>query len=290
MNAGMDRIDESLTCPKPDLYLLYLYLLVEQQQDPEEETKRKTPIKDANRQLSGVRELTSFVVWRVDKFLALGLLIRMPVAAMATLITPLLLFTLLLKVGYSSGWGIDGISPADGDLYSDTGGTIGFSTLGRLHFDFDVYTLNLPLDVLDGYLSLHRELHAYEESCVTYGDSVSYNAQLVEADATSAIVERLQANGHEIEAGDRQNGVEVVVYVSEVEGSPQIYIDIPLGANQQGREGRSATMLRFRDAYLFLCTQSGARGGVVLTCMLAPVSLFFLRLRSCHLAKSSSSE
>lgn len=179
---------------------------------------------------------------------------------MATRITPLLLFTFLLKVGHSSGWGIDGISPAAGELYSNTGGTIGFSTLGRLHFDFDVYTLNLPLDVLDGHLSLHRELHAYEERCVTYGDSVSYNAQLMVADATSAIVKRLQANGHEIEA-DRQNGVEVVVYVSEVEGSPQIYIDIPLGANQQqGREGRSATMLRFRDAYLFFMLRGG-RGG-----------------------------
>lgn len=188
---------------------------------------------------------------------------------MATRITPLLLFTfLLLNVGHSSGRGIDGIvTPADGDLYSGTGGTIGFSTLGRLHFDFDVYTLNLPLDVLDGHLSLHREVHAYEESCVTYGDSVSYNAQLVEADATSAVVERLQANGHEIEAdNNRQNGVEVIVYVSEVEGSPQIYIDIPLGANQQqGREGRSATMLRLRDASLFYAHKVVLAGGRVLT-------------------------
>lgn len=171
---------------------------------------------------------------------------RMPIATMATRIPPLLLFIFLLQVGHSSGWGIVGRNTAaDGDLYSDTGGTIGFSTLGRLHFDFDVYTLTLPSDVLDAHLSLHRELHAYEEICITYGDSVSYNAQLVEADATSALVERLQANGHEIEADDRQNGVEVVVYVSEVEGSPQIYIDIPLGANrQQGRAARSS------DAYL----------------------------------------
>lgn len=263
MNVGVDRNDESVTCPKRDLHMLTCCTTATTTMIGK---KQKTPIKDANRQLSGVGELTDFVVWGVDEFLTLGFLMRMPVAAMATRITPLLLFTFLLNVGHSSGRGIDGITAADGDLYSGTGGTIGFSTLGRLHFDFDVYTLNLPLDVLDGHLSLHREVHAYEESCVTYGDSVSYNAQLVEADATSAVVERLQANGHEIEADNRQNGVEVIVYVSEVEGSPQIYIDIPLGANQQqGREGRSATMLRLRDASLFYAHKVVLAGGRVLT-------------------------
>jgi len=89
------------------------------------------------------------------------------------------------------------------------GGTIGFATLGRLSYSFDVYTL---------------ELDGFQETLVTLGESVSYNAQLVKG--PDSLKERF---GLEFEIGS-----EFLVYVSEVEGSAQLYLDLP----SQDSEGR----------------------------------------------------
>jgi hypothetical protein len=70
---------------------------------------------------------------------------------------------------------------------ADVGGTIGFATVGRVNYHFDVYTLTLPaIDTLGGGAS-----GAFEETRVTLGESVSYNAQLVQAQWDSAVVESL---------------------------------------------------------------------------------------------------
>lgn len=103
------------------------------------------------------------------------------------------------------------------------GGTIVFSTLGRLSFDFDVYTLEFPTEFLSEDLP-----GGLVETRVTSGQSVNYNAQLVEAHWESAVGERLRSHGYGVGSGAV---VEVVVYVSDLEGSPQLYLDIPLPAN-----------------------------------------------------------
>jgi hypothetical protein len=104
---------------------------------------------------------------------------------------------------------------------ADVGGTIGFATVGRVNYHFDVYTLTLPaIDTLGGGAS-----GAFEETRVTLGESVSYNAQLVQAQWDSAVVESLRRHGHDLQGSEAP---ELLVYVSEVEGTPQLYLDIPL--------------------------------------------------------------
>jgi Tol biopolymer transport system component len=87
---------------------------------------------------------------------------------------------------------------------SEVGGTIAFSTVSRLSYAFDVYTL---------------ELDSLRETRETLGESVSYNAQLVKGSAS--LRERLGVD-------DSNADLEFLVYVSEVEGSPQLYLDLPL--------------------------------------------------------------
>lgn len=91
------------------------------------------------------------------------------------------------------------------------GGTIGFATLGRLSYSFDVYTLDLD---------------SFQEIRETLGESVSYNAQLVKG--SNSLKERF---GLEFEVAPS----EFLVYVSEVEGSAQLYLDLP----SQGQYPRS---------------------------------------------------
>jgi hypothetical protein len=105
------------------------------------------------------------------------------------------------------------------------GGTIGFSTLGRLSFGFDVYTVAVP-----------SEGKGRGELRVTGGESVSYNAQLVEGKKGSAVLERARRVWGENE-GDRLEGTELLVYVSEVEGSAQLYLELPM----QGRAWNSGS-------------------------------------------------
>lgn len=110
---------------------------------------------------------------------------------------------------------------------ADVGGTIGFSTLGRLNYDFDVYTLLLPKSEV-----LLADESVWEETRVTLGESVSYNAQLVEFQwGNSAVVERLKSHGHTLEGVGGSEALELLLYVSEVDGSPQLYLDIPMQAN-----------------------------------------------------------
>lgn len=98
----------------------------------------------------------------------------------------------------------------------EAGGSIGFASLNRLSMAFDVYTLNLQ-----------RDRALIKESRVTLGESVSYNAQLVQADKGSALLKRLKQRGdHTVEVGDEES--EFLVYVSEVEGMAQLYLDLPL--------------------------------------------------------------
>ena len=111
---------------------------------------------------------------------------------------------------------------------ADEGSIIGFSSLGRLSFDFDVYTLPVPNSEV-----LLADEWVWEETRVTSGESVSYNAQLVEAQwgNSSAVVDRLKSHGHTLEGVGGSEALELLLYVSEVEGTPQLYLDIPMQAN-----------------------------------------------------------
>lgn len=134
-----------------------------------------------------------------------------------------------------------------GIAVSDGGSTIGFSTFTRLSYDFDVYTVALPTtregrDELllrggfgNGNWSEQQQewVSVWEETRVTLGESVSYNAQLAVVKWGDSVVERLRERGYAFEGlaeGSAEEGVEVLVYVSEVDGSPQLYLDVPLGA------------------------------------------------------------
>jgi hypothetical protein len=117
-------------------------------------------------------------------------------------------------------------------------GTIAFTTHGRMHYDFDVYTVSLPSQFLSlgngsSYLQQQRRL---QETRMTYGQSVNYNAQLVSSSLASVpLLKTLHAHGFrnlletEKEEEQEQDAPQLLLYVSEMEGSPQVYINIPLG-------------------------------------------------------------
>ncbi len=75
---------------------------------------------------------------------------------------------------------------------------------------------------------------------MTYGQSVNYNAQLVSSSLASVpLLKTLHAHGfrnlletekEEEEEEQEQDAPQLLLYVSEMEGSPQVYIDIPFGA------------------------------------------------------------
>ncbi len=70
---------------------------------------------------------------------------------------------------------------------------------------------------------------------MTYGQSVNYNAQLVSSSLASVpLLKTLHAHGFrnllETEKEEEQDAPQLLLYVSEMEGSPQVYINIPLGA------------------------------------------------------------
>ncbi|KAG0586622.1 hypothetical protein KC19_2G104400 [Ceratodon purpureus] len=117
------------------------------------------------------------------------------------------------------------------------GGTIGFSTLGRLSFGFDVYTVELPGGGDGG--------GRFRETRVTGGESVSYNAQLVKGGRGSAILERLLREvGREGQDGGLEE-TELLVYVSEVEGSAQLYLDLPMQGSEENDLSRTRRKRRF---------------------------------------------
>jgi hypothetical protein len=119
-------------------------------------------------------------------------------------------------------------------------GTIAFSTFARPHFGFNVYTVALPSDVLS--LQNNSSSSSLQETRVTYGESVSYNAQLVSSSLVSAtVLNTLAAHGFRnlLKEEKKENeDAQLLVYVSEEEGSPHVYIDIPLGGGRgAGGEG-----------------------------------------------------
>lgn len=88
---------------------------------------------------------------------------------------------------------------------------------------------------------------------MTYGQSVNYNAQLVSSSLASVpLLKTLHAHGFrnlletEKEEEQEQDVPQLLLYVSEMEGSPQVYINIPLGAGgkvqSQDTEGIRRTM------------------------------------------------
>lgn len=122
------------------------------------------------------------------------------------------------------------------------GGAIGFATLGRLSYAFDVYTVALPGG--DGGEGTLRETR------LTGGQSVSYNAQLVEGARGSAALERLRRDGGD---GDSEE-TELLVFVSEVEGSAQLYLDLPLQGEGWtfGLASRLSDRLKFADVFTII--------------------------------------
>ena len=119
-------------------------------------------------------------------------------------------FAMVVALGFAAS-----AAGHEGDGGAALGGTIGFATLGRLSYRFDVYTVTLPEADGNG---------EFRETRVTRGESVSYNAQLVEGERGSAILEKLVGKVQDEEF----EGIELLVYVSEVEGSAQLYLETPV--------------------------------------------------------------
>jgi hypothetical protein len=134
-------------------------------------------------------------------------------------------------------WPVAAQQPQEGAVIE---GTIAFCTFARPHFGFNVYTVALPSDVFS--LQNNSRSSSLQETRVTYGESVSYNAQLVSSSLVSAtVLNTLAAHGFRnlLKEEKKENAdAQLLVYVSEEEGSPQVYIDIPLGGGRgAGGEG-----------------------------------------------------
>ena len=100
-------------------------------------------------------------------------------------------------------------------------GTIAFATVGRANYAFDIYSLPVPKDVLSTSLGLTQ----LKETRLTDGKSVNYNGHLINLAKGSRLAKDLNLG---------QNGGDLLAYVSERDGSAQIYFNFFFDENAEG--------------------------------------------------------
>ncbi len=146
-------------------------------------------------------------------------------------------------------------------------GTIAFATVGRVKYAFDIYTVQVPSNLHS--VSLSRDVPAVpeellQETLLTDGVSVNSNGHLVTPTSSSSsfapLLKHLEIcsddeedNNNNYLCSEATRG-DVLAFVSERDGSAQIYFRFLRTHNSQGEEESQTLKLEFLLGVFFKCT------------------------------------
>jgi len=150
-------------------------------------------------------------------------------------------------------------------------GTIAFATVGRVKYAFDIYTVQVPSNLHS--ISLSRDVPAVadellQETLLTDGVSVNSNGHLITPTSSSSsssfapLLKHLNiCSDDEEEDNNNNNNLcseatrdGVLAFVSERDGSAQIYFRFLRTHNSQGEEKSQTLKLEFLLGVFFKCT------------------------------------
>ncbi|GLJ17705.1 hypothetical protein SUGI_0308940 [Cryptomeria japonica] len=97
-------------------------------------------------------------------------------------------------------------------------GTIVYAVLGRLHYGFDIFTLDLP-----HHLSLHSQPKFPNHKRLTDGKSINYNAQFVTPSDAKLLLQGPALQSPESRPHYEEEEQEMLVYVSERTGNARLH-------------------------------------------------------------------
>ncbi|KAG6556748.1 hypothetical protein Mapa_001692 [Marchantia paleacea] len=149
-----------------------------------------------------------------------------------------LLFLVWSVAGVVGGGGF-AVEDDDGDRKLE--GTIAFGTVGRSRYGFDVFAVSLPQIPESGRPGDRKLSDGLAEKRLTDGVSVNYNGQLVEGKEKQNLLQWLKSSGRVSDVDLREDDLagntgELMLYVSERDGSARVYISLFLdqGKNRGG--------------------------------------------------------
>ncbi len=138
-------------------------------------------------------------------------------------------------------------------------GTIAFATVGRVKYAFDIYTVQVPSNLHS--ISLSRDVPAVaeellQETLLTDGVSVNSNGHLITPTSSSSFAPLLKhleiCSDDEEDNNNNNNNLcseatrdDVLAFVSERDGSAQIYFRFLRTHNSQGEEESQTLKLEF---------------------------------------------
>jgi hypothetical protein len=137
-------------------------------------------------------------------------------------------------------------------------GTIAFATVGRVKYAFDIYTVQVPSNLHS--ISLSRDVPAVaeellQETLLTDGVSVNSNGHLITPTSSSSsfapLLKHLEICSDDEEDNNENNLCleatrdDVLAFVSERDGSAQIYFRFLRTHNSQGEEEFQTLKLEF---------------------------------------------
>ncbi len=148
-------------------------------------------------------------------------------------------------------------------------GTIAFATVGRVKYAFDIYTVQVPSNLHS--ISLSRDVPAVadellQETLLTDGVSVNSNGHLITPTSSSSFAPLLKhlnicSDDEEEDNNNNSNNLcseatrdGVLAFVSERDGSAQIYFRFLRTHNSQGEEESQTLKLEFLLGVFFKCT------------------------------------
>jgi hypothetical protein len=151
-------------------------------------------------------------------------------------------------------------------------GTIAFATVGRVKYAFDIYTVQVPSNLHS--ISLSHDVPAVaeellQETLLTDGVSVNSNGHLITPTSSSSsssssfapLLKHLDICSDDEEEDDNNNNLcseatrdDVLAFVSERDGSAQIYFRFLRTHNSQGEEKSQTLKLEFLLGVFFKCT------------------------------------
>ncbi len=154
-------------------------------------------------------------------------------------------------------------------------GTIAFATVGRVKYAFDIYTVQVPSNLHS--ISLSRDVPAVaeellQETLLTDGVSVNSNGHLITPTSSSSsssssfapLLKHLEICSDDEDDDDNNNNSsnlcseakrdDVLAFVSERDGSAQIYFRFLRTHNSQGEEESQTLKLEFLLGVFFKCT------------------------------------